>query len=262
MPSVSWICASEWTKLRSVRSSAWAVMCILGATVGIGAFLCAVGSTDATQAGQGDDDVVVNSLRGIYFAQFATAVFAVLPMGSEYGTGLIRATLTAVPWRHALLGVKAALLAGVVLVMGLSASVTAFLVGQPLLHRGGFVAPAYPLVSLTDGAAFRAVFGAALFLTAVAMLAFGVAVILRSTAGAISVVVALLLLPPIVASFLPASPGDLVLRSAPSAGLAVLSTVEVARSMPVGPWAGLGVTSAWAAAALLVAFPIFHRRDV
>lgn len=141
---------AEWTKLRSLRCSGWLMVSIVGATVLLTIFLSAVGHTDATRPGQGDDDVVVNSLRGVYLGQLIVVVFAVTAITAEHDTGMIRTTFTSVPRRPVVLAAKAAVLSAVVLVTGIAASVISFVAAQPLLHDGGFVPPAYPTVTLVE----------------------------------------------------------------------------------------------------------------
>src|SRR5262245_20770524 len=88
------------TKLRTLPSSTAATLGIVGLTVGLSAFMAAVGHTDATRLGQGDDDVVVNSLRGVHLGQVAVIAFAVATVTAEHATGLARATFTALPRRR------------------------------------------------------------------------------------------------------------------------------------------------------------------
>src|SRR4029450_13222763 len=88
---------AEWTKLRSVPSTTWTAIAVVGVTVGVTAFLAAVGHTDAnTDANKfgapGDDDVVVNALRGAWLGQAAMVVLGALAMTSEFASGTIRAT--------------------------------------------------------------------------------------------------------------------------------------------------------------------------
>jgi hypothetical protein len=252
---------SEWTKLRGLRSSAWSVLAIVGLTVGVGAFFCAVGRTDVTQAGQGDDDIVFGTLRGVVVGQLAVLAFGASNVCAEYASGLIRTTFLAVPRRRDALAAKAAVLATVVLVAGLVAAVASFLVGRPLLHAGGFVPPAYPEVSLADASVLRAVIGAALYVAALALLGLGIGAIVRHTAPAISVAFALVLVPFVASALLSGAAGNLVLQATPVAGMAVLSASGAGGVAPIGPWAGLGVTAAWAAGSLVVAAWLVGRRD-
>ena len=104
---------AEWTKLRSVPSTTWIAIAVVGVTVGVTAFLAAVGHTDAnTDANKfgapGDDDVVVNALRGAWLGQAAMVVLGALAMTSEFASGTIRATFAAIPRRDVAFGAKAA----------------------------------------------------------------------------------------------------------------------------------------------------------
>jgi ABC-2 type transport system permease protein len=255
---------AEWTKLRSVRSTRWTTLVLVGVTVGLTAFLAAVGSTDANRAGgtPGDDDVLVNSLRGIWLGQVAMVAFGALAATSEFASGTIRTTFTAIPRRIVAFGAKVGVVGGVALGIGSAASVLSFLLAQPLLHEGGYVAPAYPAVSLLDALAFRAVAGSAMYMTLLALFAVGVATIVRHPATAMTVAVALVLVPTVVMEFFTGTLRELLQQVAPSAGLAIQITTARYDTPRLGPWGGLGVTAGWAAAALLVAAWTIGRRDV
>jgi ABC-2 type transport system permease protein len=250
---------AEWTKLRSVRTTGWTVLAIVGLTVGLGAALAA--GSDTTGTGRGDNDIVRDSLVGVYAGQIGVVALAALAIASEYATGMILTTFTAIPTRRTVLAAKAIVVGATVLVVGLAASVTAFVLGQHLLREGGFRPPAYQEWTLADGPALRAVVGTALFLTALALLSLGVGMILRSSAGTISVLLALLFIPLFVAPLLPEQTREIVEQATPGAGLAVQQTAARADNLPIGPWAGLAVTFGWAAGALLVGLFLIRRRD-
>jgi ABC-2 type transport system permease protein len=184
---------AEWTKLRTVRTTAWTVLAILGLTVGLGAALTA--GSDTTGTGTGDNDIVRDSLVGVYAGQIGVVGLATLAITSEYATGMILTTVTAIPRRRTVLAAKAVVVGVTVLIVGMVSTATAFVLGQHLLRGGGFRPPAYPEWTLADGPALRAVVGTALFLTALALLSLGVGAILRSTAGTISVLLAVLFIP-------------------------------------------------------------------
>ena len=174
---------SEWPKLRTQRGTLVALATTGVLMVGMTAFFAAESETNAVVAG--DDDVVQNGLTGIAFAQLAVVVAGASLITGEFGTGMIRTTFTATQSRLRVLLAKAPVLSLVTFPLALVTS-AAFLVAQPLLHDGGYVAPAYPPVSLTDPGGPRAVVGTALLLTAYALLALGVGTILRHSGATIA----------------------------------------------------------------------------
>jgi ABC-2 type transport system permease protein len=255
----------EWLKLRTVRSTAWTVVAIVVLTVGLSAFVCSAVDTQGGYPGATglDEDVVVNSLSGVVLGQVAAVALGVSAITAEYVTGLVRTTFTVFPRRRAVLAAKAVVVTACVLPAGLIACGVAFLVGQPILHGNGFVyANGYPSASLADPSTLRAVVGSALYLGLLALLGLGVGAVLRHTAAAVTVVLGLLFIPYMVALSMPDGIRAPLQRIAPmTAGLAVQRTVLRADSVPIGEWAGLGVVSIWAAAALVAAFWVIGRRD-
>jgi hypothetical protein len=249
---------AEWTKFRTVRSTTWTLVIAVAVTVLLTLLVVAGQSTDGHQ--RGGDDVVRYSLTGLYIGQLVLVTFGVLVMTSEYATGLIRSTFTAVPRRPVVLVAKAVVVAVTGLVAGVVATVVSFLVAQPILHNNGYEGPAYPALSLTDGFVARAVFGSAAFLALLALFGLGIGAILRRTAGALSAAIGLVLLPAILAGAVPHAIGDWMIRLTPSAGLAVMRT-RPDSDIPIGPWAGLGVVAAYAVVSIAVGLWLVSRRD-
>ena len=255
---------AEWVKLRTVRSTYWSLLLLGGISVLFTALTCWGSETEGGSPGfPGDNDIVLDSLVGVWFGQIAAAVLAVLAITSEYSTRMIRTTFAANPRRRTVLGAKAAVVVGVVLAVGLATSVACFLVGQWILRGNGFnYEGGYPVVTLADGEAFRAVVGSAVYLGSLALFSLGVGAIARHTAGAITVVLAAVLAPVIAIGFLPENLAEPLEKfSLMGAGLAVQQTVERPDSIPIGPAGGLLVVTAYGAAALLVALWTIGRRD-
>ena len=255
---------AEWAKLRTVRSTTWAGVALVVGTIGLSALACLSSSTDGGSPGSpGDDDIVLSSLSGVYLGQIAVVALATLAITSEFGTGLIRGTFTAMPRRRTVLLAKAVVVTSLTLVLGIATSIVSFLVGQTLLHGRGYVhANGYPAASLGDGATLRAVLGTGLYLGAVALLGLGVGTIVRHTAGAVSAVLALLFVPQIMIGLVSDRAADVIQSITPmSAGLSLQQTTVRADNVPIGPWAGLAVAGAWAGAALLTGLWLIQRRD-
>ena len=252
---------AEWTKLRTVRSSWWALGLALGLTLLMSTFVAATVETSGKAPGDSGEDVMMLSLAGVLFGQFAIVALAVVAITTEHATGTIRATFAANPRRHAVLGAKAAVVAGTVLAVGLVGSVLAFLAAQPILHDNGFVSVnGYEPLSLGDGASLRAVAGSAVFLALLALLALGVGAMLRHTGAAITTVLALMFVPLIAAGMLPESAQDTIQRIAPmTAGICIQVTTD--QGAPLSPGAGIAVLAAWAAAAMLGGLWLMGRRD-
>jgi ABC-2 type transport system permease protein len=255
---------AEWLKFRTVCSTAWSLLLFAGVSVLFTSFVSAGSSTmGGSPDSPGDNDLALESLSGIFFGQIAASVLAVLVITSEYATGMIRTSLAADPRRRTLLGAKAAVVGTTVLVVGLATSTACFLIGQQLFRRGGFVYEnGYPAVSLNDGEALRAVVGSGLYLGLAAIFALGVGAILRHTAGAITVVLAVLLGPVIAIGFLPESVAEYVEKgSLMAAGLALQQTVERSDNIQLAPGPALAVIAAYAVGALVLALWLIARRD-
>jgi ABC-type transport system involved in multi-copper enzyme maturation permease subunit/regulation of enolase protein 1 (concanavalin A-like superfamily) len=215
-----------------------------------------------TVTGSGDvgpfkfgEDIAGMSLSGVLAGLMAIVALGVLSITSEYKRGMIRSTFTAGPRRGRVLAAKAVVLGATTFVAGLVASFGAFLLANPILDSNGFTTP-----SLSDGPVLRAIVGTAALMAVVAVLALGVGVILRHSAGAITAVVLLLFVPQILASGLPLSAALWLGRITPAAGFAIQQTVERYDS-PIDPWAGFGVLCAYTAAALAAAYWLLRRRD-
>ena len=227
---------AEWTKLRTVPSTAWLLLTLIALTVGASALATAVVKCPASCG----EDTTKLSLTGIPLGQAAVAVLAVLVMSGEYSSGMIRVTLAAMPRRITVLAAKAAVLTGAVLAAGSIAVLASVLAGQLILPGHGLS------LSLADEPVLRAAAGSVLYLGLIALLSLGVAAAVRDGAVAIGVVLSLLYLFPVVAQVVTDPDWQQRLqRIGPmTAGLAIQATIGL-RSLPISPWAGLGVLAAW-----------------
>ncbi|HEY7484994.1 MAG TPA: ABC transporter permease subunit [Streptosporangiaceae bacterium] len=208
----------------------------------------------------GDNDMVRDGLAGVLFGLMAIVALGVVFMTSEYKTSILRTTFAASPRRGRVLAAKAIVLGTVTLAAGLVASVAAFFLVQPIQRDRGFEPPAYPHPSLADEPVLRAVVGTALFLTVLALFSLGVGALLRRSARAISLVIALVILPAITAPFLPLGAANWLQRLTPVAGLAIQQTRH-RYDTAIAPWAGFAVLCAYTAVALGVAAWLLRRRD-
>ncbi|MFJ8085339.1 ABC transporter permease subunit [Streptomyces sp. NPDC096205] len=251
---------AEWTKLRTAGDMGSLLLLAVVLTVAVG---CGTAkAVKCPDAGCGQDAVKL-ALTGVTVGQAVIAVLAAAAVSGEYSTGMIRTTLTAVPSRLTVLTAKATVLTTVVLASGTAAVLASLLAGRHILPGNGFTeAHGYPPLSLTDGPTLRAAVGSVLYLALIALLGLGVATAVRETATAIGIVLGLLYLFPVVTQVVndPQWQHHLQKISPMTAGLAVQATVHL-HELPVGPWAGLGVLTAWAAAALLASSLLLHRRD-
>ncbi|MEV0972061.1 ABC transporter permease [Microtetraspora glauca] len=251
---------AEWTKLRTVADTGRLLLAVIALTVASSA---AAAATVSCPAAGCDHDPAKISLIGVQVGQAAVAVLAVLAITGEYGTGMIRTTLAAMPRRGTVLAAKATVLTGLTLAAGAVAVLGSVLAGWLILPGNGFTpAHGHPFLSLSDGPTLRAAVGSVLYLVLIALLSLGVAAAVRDSATAIGVVFVLLY----VFSILPFMISDpdwqrLLWQISPmNAGLAVQATTNLS-SLPLSPWAGLGVLAAWAAAALLGGGSLLRVRD-
>lgn len=246
---------AEWTKMRTVASPLWLLLGTVAVTVALGAGASSV--VNCTSSGCGGDTIKV-SLMGVYLGQALVAILAVLIISGEYRVGMIRTTLSAVPRRATAFAAKAITLTGIVAVGATVAVLSSVLVGRLILPDLGDRD-----LSLSDGPTLRAVFGTVLYLILISLLSLGVATSVRDSATSIGVSLGLLYIVPIVSQSINDPDWQHLLQKiAPmSAGLAIQTTADLP-SLPISPWAGLGVTTGWATAALLVGGLLLHIRDV
>ncbi len=251
------IVRSEWIKFRTVRSTIVGVAVTFVLTLGLGALvtvLTRVHWNVVTPLQRATFDPVSTSLVGILFAQFAVGVIGSLFVTSEFSTGSIRTTLTAVPRRYELATGKLIVLVASMFVVGEVASFATFSMGQAIFS--GVV----PTASLSNSSVLRAVFFAGLYLTLLSVLAFSLGLILRQSAACISVFVSVLLIIPIIALFLPTSWQNDMQRFFPSEmGHAMISTASVPNDF--GATTSLLVLAAYVVVLFAVGASVFNRRD-
>jgi ABC-type transport system involved in multi-copper enzyme maturation permease subunit len=245
---------SEWTKLRSLRSTWTTVALALIAAIGLG-FLLAILRAGQLGAGgvhaapgnpaptfNGRFDPIAISLRGLLLAQLFVGALGVQAVSGEYSSGTIFTSLSAVPRRWPVVVGKVVTLAATTFVVAFPACLAAFLAGQGALgsdHLG---------VSLWAPGALRAVFGGAAFLTGVAVLGLGLGLVFRSATGAMITLYALLLALPASVAALSNPWRDRITQYLPlNAGTALTATVPHAGTL--APWAGGAVLLAYAGAA-------------
>lgn len=241
---------SEWAKFWSLRSSWITLGVALALLIAFGAIAAYTYSPDAVATtgppppgGSDDSDAVALALTGVSFASLAVGVLGVLLSAGEYGTGMIRSTLAAVPRRLPVLWSKAAVIGPPVLILTTIGALAAFQLGTPGLD-GETIA-----LSLGDDGVLRSLVGAGVYLGLVAVFGVALGVLLRSSAGAIAALVGVLLILPGLASLLPDSWYDTINPYLPSnAGSAVYALHESADSLSSG--AGLAVFAGWVALTL------------
>jgi len=244
---------AEWTKLRTTPGTAWLLLAIVATIVTVSVLTASA----ITCPGLCGVDTTRISLTGVQAGQAVVAILAVLMIGGEYSTGMLRVTLTAMPRRASMLAAKAAILTGVVTVPATVAVVASLLAGRLILAGNGF-----PSIALGDATVLRAAGGSVLYLILIALLSLGVATAVRNSAAAVGIVLGLLYVFPIIAQAVsdPDWERHLQQLGPMSAGLAIQATTDLA-SLPISPWAGLGVLAGWATAALLTGGSLLQFRD-
>ncbi|HEX3713847.1 MAG TPA: ABC transporter permease [Trebonia sp.] len=285
------VIASEFTKLRSVRSTYWTIAALIIVSVGI-ATIAGFGiasnlhnnpwnkaGTDATQS----------SLIAFFeLGQLIIAVVGAMIITSEYSTGMIRTSLTAIPRRGTVYLGKLIVLTVVTLVVSLVTSFIAFFVGQAALSGSGVAAslfhsttipanvqlspppngggpPSYVFQGtdvITSGHVLTAVVGTALFVTVVALIAFGLGAIIRHTAGAITSTIGLMFVLSIIVQILPDNWRWEIMRFFPDAAGRVISvTVGPGNPHLWSAWPQFLVTVIWAVVLVGIGGYLFRKRD-
>jgi ABC-type transport system involved in multi-copper enzyme maturation permease subunit len=251
---------SEWTKIRSLRSSVAALVLLVVVTIGFTALF--VGLTvnqwsqlDAIQllTYQLDPTRLILG-AGFQLSQLAVCVLGVLVMANEYSSGTIRPSLLAVPRRTPMLLAKAAVFAVIVFVVGEVAAFSAFAVGAPILHSK------VP-VGIGDPGVLRAIIGAGLYGAVLGVFSIAVGTIVRHTAGGIAGIIAFVLVLAPLTQLIPGTIGDHVYAYLPTSAGQLMVNARQGPNDLFTPWQGFGVMCLWTVALMLVANFLLRRRD-
>ena len=251
---------SEWTKIRSVRSTVWSLILLVIVTLGFtGLFtwltILQWDKTDPTQRAQVMADPVSTILgAGLEFGQLTICVLGVLVMTSEYSTGVIRASLLAVPRRIPMLAAKSVVFAVLVLIVGEIVTFPSFFLGAAILHN-------HAPVSLSDPGVARAVFGAGLYLAVLGLFALALGGIIRHTAGAITGVIAFVLVLAPLTQLIPGKIGKYVHAYLPTEAGQLIGQAHEQANQVLSPWEGFGVFCLWTAVLLVIAGYLLKTRD-
>ena len=247
---------SEWTKIRSTRSTYWTLLALIVVCIGIGALASAGTASHPQGISRASFDATQQSLAGLYVGQLVIAALGALTITSEYSTEMIRTSLAVQPRRGVVFAAKAVVFAVVTLITGLITSFGSFFVGQAILSGHHLSA------TLGEPNVLRAVIGGALFLTACGMLAYGLGAILRHTAAAISAAIGLLFVLTVLVQFLPSSWQNSVDKWMPAiAGSQVWATKATPGAHQFPAWGGFAVLAGWAAVAIIAGLVMFRTRD-
>jgi ABC-2 type transport system permease protein len=237
---------SEWTKLRSVPATWWCTALYLLVVGGFG--WLAAASTDTSARA---DIAVQTALTGFGVGQLALVVLGVLAVSAEFASGMVLVSLTTVPRRTRLLLAKTVVVAVWCLLLSALLAVVCALAARTLTAVPGGVRPGDPAVLRTLGLQVAAA-------GLVGVLSVALGTVLRSTAGAVGIGTALVLvLPPAFAL----AGGELASRV--SQGLPALRVGEDAFLAVATPWpVGMAIVAAWALGVWVLGAVLIERRDV
>ncbi len=257
---VTWarVALSEWTKLRSLRSTRWSLLVAVLLTVAFPALFAAItsshwGSMSAHE--RADRHPLDIALAGVNIAQLAIAVLGVLVITGEYSTGMIRASFTAVPKRLPVLSAKTAVFAIVAFLLMLPSVVIAFFASQAILSRHHILQ-----ISFSHPGVARSVIGGAIYLMLVGIFALGIGAIVRNTAGGIATFAGIFFVIPPLMNILPTSWNNAISQYLPSeAGRQIFSLTRGAHTL--SPWAGGLLFVGYCALMLAIAAVLLLRRD-
>jgi ABC-type transport system involved in multi-copper enzyme maturation permease subunit len=259
-PGFGRLMLSEWTKIRSVRSTVWALLLLVILDLGFTALFTGVtaGQWDRADASaratvRADPAGTILS-SGVIFSQLTVCVLGVMVIASEYSTGMIRASLLAVPRRLPLLAAKAAVFTLLIFVLATAVSFGSFFVGASILHSK---AP----VALADPGVLRAVVGCGLYLAMLGLFALALGAIIRHTAAGITGVIGFVLVLAPLATLLPGSIGKHVHAYLPSEAGHLIGQTRQGPNDLLTPWQGYGVFAIWTAVLLVIAAVLLKRRD-
>jgi ABC-2 type transport system permease protein len=253
--------ASEWTKIRSVRSTIWTLILFVVISIGLGALFTwlTVANWNGPRAAPRDARVVLDPVgfilgAGLGLGQLTLCVLGVLVISTEYSTGVIRASLLAVPRRLKMLTAKSVVFAALLIVVAEIVVFASFFLGAAILHS-------HVPVSLSDHNVTRALVGSGLYLTVLGLFSLAIGAIIRHTAGAITTAIGVVFVLPILSGLLPGSWGAHINGYLPEQAGVLIGQSQPASGDVLSAWEGFGVFCLWTAVLLVIAGYLLQRRD-
>jgi ABC-2 type transport system permease protein len=252
---------SEWTKIRSVRSTYWTLITLIIVGIGLGALICFATENRVTHLGHGAPlgfDPTARSLTAfVELGQLVMMVLGAMVITAEYSTGMIRTSLTTMPRRGTVFAAKGLVFAGVALATSLVTAFIAFFLGQAILKSTGDSA------TLSDPNVLRAIVGTALYVTVIGVMSFAFGAIIRHTAGTISTMVGVLFILPLIVEVLPSDWTNDISKWIPGSASEQLiaTTPGSAASNLFSAWPQFGVTVGYTVVLLIIGAVLFRKRD-
>lgn len=244
---------AEWIKLWSVRSSWWTMLALVVLGAGLTTAIC--WGNASWLASEGADDVPGSFITwGMMLAQVCAVIVGALAVTSEYGSGMIRTSLAAVPRRGTVLAAKAVVVTGVLFVVGTLTALLGYAGGNYFLDREG-------IGLALEGSVARSMYGSGLFLAALGLLSLAVGFVVRHTAAAISIVLALVFVIGNMVSLIPGDLGVWITKLMPGNAASALLQPVTFRPDTFGAWTGFGVLMAEVGAVCVLAWYLLRKRD-
>ncbi|MGH3357582.1 MAG: ABC transporter permease subunit [Nocardioidaceae bacterium] len=246
---------SEWIKLWSVRSTIWTLISLVGLGAGLTVLICAT-TADGIASGEAGEAPGAFVTWGMLIAQVTAVVLGVLVVSNEYGSGMIRTTVAATPHRGRVLLAKCVVLGAVLFVVGTATAVAGYFAANPFLDAEGVGVP------LDGDGVIRALVGSGLYLAVLGVFAAALAFLVRHTAAAISIALALIFVIGSLVVLIPGTAGEWITNVMPGNAGGSVATVTNFNPNALDPWTGFGVFCAETAALLGLGGARFLRRDV
>lgn len=253
--------ASEWTKIRSVRSTVWSLVAFVIVAIGFSALIAAVIASNWDKPGSADTHATLHTDpttalygAGFYLGQLALAVLGVLVMTSEYTTGAIRSSLLAVPRRIPMLAAKTIVFAVLGFVVSAITVFVVFFVTTAILSS-------HISITLSQPGILGATFGGILYLTVLGLFAMAVGGLIRHTAGAIATVIGLILVVPPLVSLIPGSIANHIHAYLPTVAGSLAGQAAQQPGDLLSPWQGFGVFCGETIVLLVLSGWLLLRRD-
>jgi len=253
-PGFSATLRAEWIKFWSVRSTAWSVIAMFVIGAGLTTLICAT-SAEWLASAEADESPGSFITWGMLLAQVTAIVLGTLTVTSEYGTGMIRATLAATPRRGSVLAAKAVVLTGTLFVAGTVTAFAGYFGGNWFFANEGIG------ITLSEDGVLRSMLGSGLYMAGLGLLAAAVGLLIRHTAAALSIVLGVVFVVGNMVVLLPGAWGDWTAKLMPGNAGSSVATPRPFNPVLLDAWPGFAVFSAEVAVLLLLGYLVFQRRD-